>query len=77
MNLGQFSDQSAQPGLAVNKLLKLKVILPSISEQTKIARLLSLLDECIATQNKIIDKLQSLIKGIEFLMFVIYCHCHF
>lgn len=65
MNLGQFSDQSAQPGLAVNKLLKLKVILPSISEQTKIARLLSLLDERIATQNKIIDKLQSLIKGIS------------
>lgn len=65
MNLGQFSDQSAQPGLAVNKLLKLKVILPSISEQTKIARLLSLLDERIATQNKIIDKLQSLIKGME------------
>ena len=64
MNLGQFSDQSAQPGLAVNKLLKLKVILPSISEQTKIARLLSLLDERIATQNKIIDKLQSLIKGL-------------
>ena len=64
MNLGQYSDQSAQPGLAVNKLLKLKVILPSISEQTKIARLLSLLDECIATQSKIIDRLQSLIKGI-------------
>ena len=65
MNLGQYSDQSAQPGLAVNKLLKLKVILPSISEQTKIARLLSLLDECIATQSKIIDRLQSLIKGME------------
>ena len=65
MNLGQFSDQSAQPGLAVNKLLKIKVILPSISEQTKIASLLSLIDERIATQNKIIDKLQSLIKGIR------------
>ena len=64
MNLGQYSDQSAQPGLAVNKLLKLKVALPIISEQTKIAKLLSLLDERIATQNKIIDKLQSLIKGI-------------
>ena len=64
MNLGQYSDQSAQPGLAVNKLLKLKVALPVISEQTKIAKLLSLLDERIATQNKIIDKLQSLIKGI-------------
>ena len=65
MNLGQYSDQSAQPGLAVNKLLKLKVALPIISEQTKIAKLLSLLDERIATQNKIIDKLQTLIRGIS------------
>ena len=39
--------------------------LPSIEEQKKIAKLLSLLDERIATQNKIIDKLQSLIKGIR------------
>ena len=65
MNLGQYSDQSAQPGLAVNKLLKLKVALPIISEQTKIAKFLSLLDERIATQNKIIDKLQTLIKGLS------------
>ena len=64
MNLGQYSDQSAQPGLAVNKLLKLKVALPIISEQTKIAKLLSLLDERIATQSKIIEKMQTLIKGI-------------
>ena len=64
MNLGQYSDQSAQPGLAVNKLLKLEVSLPTISEQKKIAKLLSLLDERITTQNKIIGKLQSLIKGI-------------
>ena len=70
MNLGQYSDQSAQPGLAVNKLLKLKVALPVISEQTKIAKLLSLLDERIATQNKIIDKLQSLIKGINHRVFM-------
>ena len=41
--------------------------LPQIQEQHKIARLLSLLDERIATQNKIIDKLQSLIKGIAHL----------
>ena len=38
--------------------------LPSIKEQNKIAKLLSLLDERIATQSKVIDKLQSLIKGI-------------
>ena len=65
MDLGRFSDQSAQPGLAVNKLLKLKVITPRIDEQRKIANLLRLLDERIATQNKIIEKLQSLIKGIS------------
>ena len=35
------------------------------SEMNKIAALLDLLDERIATQNKIIDKLQSLIKGIR------------
>ena len=39
--------------------------LPQIQEQHKIARLLSLLDERISTQNKIINKLQSLIKGIR------------
>ena len=38
--------------------------LPSKPEQTKIATLLRLIDERIATQNKIIEKLQSLIKGI-------------
>ena len=70
MNLGQYSDQSAQPGLAVNKLLKLEVSLPPISEQKKIAKLLSLLDERIATQNKIIGKLQSLIKGIGKQLFM-------
>ena len=37
---------------------------PCMEEQEKIARLLSLLDERIATQNKIIDKFQSLIKGL-------------
>lgn len=38
--------------------------LPSKPEQTKIATLLRLIDERIVTQNKIIDKFQSLIKGL-------------
>jgi len=38
---------------------------PTKDEQAKIARLLQLLDERIATQNKIIDNLQSLIKGLN------------
>ena len=64
MRLGQYSDQSAQPGLAVNKLLRLNINVPSKIEQGKIAKILSLIDERITTQNKIIEKLQSLIKGI-------------
>ena len=60
MNLGQYSDQSAQPGLAVNKLLRLKLHIPLKDEQTKIAKILTLLDTRIATQNKIIEDLKKL-----------------
>ena len=38
--------------------------IPSKDEQAKIASLLGLIDERIATQNKIIDRLESLIRGI-------------
>ena len=46
-----------------------KTINPCLEEQKKIAGLLALLDERITTQNKIIDKLQSLIKGIAYKLF--------
>ena len=45
-------------------LSKVSLNFPSIEEQTKIASLLHLLDERIATQSKLIEKLESLIKGI-------------
>ena len=45
-------------------LKKINVVYPSFAEQNKIAQLLSLIDERIVTQNKIIEKLESLIKGI-------------
>ena len=45
-------------------LKNIVISLPVIEEQQKISRLLHLLDERITTQNKIIEKLQSLIKGI-------------
>ncbi len=47
------------------EVLANKVTFPNLEEQTKIASLFRFLDERIATQNKIIDKLQSLIKGIR------------
>ena len=43
----------------------LTVSFPSNKEQQKISTLLSLIDERIATQNKLIEKLESLIKGME------------
>ena len=64
MRLGQYSDQSAQPGLAVNKLLRLNINVPSKNEQGKIAKILSLIDERITTQNKIIEKYESLIQAL-------------
>ena len=39
--------------------------IPSKEEQTKIAKLLRLVDERIATQSKLIEKLESLIKGLR------------
>ena len=45
-------------------LSKVRIDIPRKQEQEKIAKLLSLLDDRIATQNKIIEKLQSLIKGL-------------
>lgn len=45
-------------------LKAIKTYNPTLPEQQKIAKLLSLLDDRIDTQNKIIEKLQSLIKGL-------------
>ena len=64
MRLGQYSDQSAQPGLAVNKLLRLNINVPSKIEQGKMAKILSLIDERITTQNKIIEDLKKLKSAI-------------
>ena len=46
-------------------LSKVCLNIPSIQEQEKIAKLFECIDTRIATQNKIIDKLQSLIKGLN------------
>ena len=45
-------------------LKRVKVAYPSLMEQQKISSFLTLLDERIATQIKIIEKLESLIKGL-------------
>ena len=45
-------------------LSKVKLYFPILQEQHKIASLLQLIDERIATQNKIIEKYESLIQAI-------------
>ena len=65
VHIEQFSTGSGVPTLNRNDVHRYKTSVPTaIVEQEKIAKFLSILDERIVTQNKIIDKLQSLIKGI-------------
>ena len=54
----------AVPTLSQVAMGNIFISLPAAKEQEKISKFISLLDERIATQNKIIDKLQTLIKGI-------------
>lgn len=55
----------SREGLNFEQIRSFPISLPNIAEQNKIAQLLDKLNERIATQSKIIDKLQSLIKGLE------------
>ena len=64
INWLRYNEASGVPSLSKDTIEKIKVRIPQLDEQKKIAKFLSLLDERIATQNKIIEKLQSLIKGI-------------
>ena len=58
-----------QANVSTKAMEMFSVNTPSLKEQEKIGQLMALLDERIATQNKIIDKLQSLIKGIADKLF--------
>ena len=58
------SARSGQPGINSQEYSSFPIFTTSLHEENKISTLLSLLNERIVTQNKIIEKLQSLIKGI-------------
>jgi len=60
MNLNQYSEASAQPGLAVSKILSLIVKRPQFSEQKEIAKHLLSLDSKANIENKILFKCQQL-----------------
>ena len=52
-------------GLNFEQIKSIKIGLPSIEEQKKIAELLQLLEQRIVTQNKIIERYESLIRGLN------------
>ena len=64
LNYAVYNTGTTMPKLNQEVCRTIGLYIPPIKEQNKIGALLSLLNERIATQNKIIEKLQSLIKGI-------------
>ena len=60
----RYAQGTKQQNLSYDILEKFRIAYPNTKEQEKLNKFISLLDERITTQNKIIDKLQSLIKGI-------------
>lgn len=62
MNLNQYSQASAQPGLSVEKILNLYIPLPTIKEQTAIALYLdhqtAIIDQLIQQKEKLITLLK-------------------
>lgn len=63
------SARSGQPGINSQEYASFPIYTTTLIEENKISTLLSLIDERIATQNKIIEKLETLIKGIRHKIF--------
>ena len=70
MNLGQYSDQSAQPGLAVNKLVKLENWFPTKEEQQRIGWYFSNLDHLITLHQRELENFQNIKRFMLGKMFV-------
>ena len=70
MNLGQYSDQSAQPGLAVNKLIVLQAYVPNKHEEFKIGSCLGEIDNLITLHQQKITQLRAVKKFLLQNLFV-------
>jgi len=64
LNYAVYNTGTTMPKLNQEVCRNINIKTPTAKEQNKIGIFLSLLNERIATQNKIIDRLQTLIKGI-------------
>ena len=61
----KYAQGTKQQNLSYDIISHFRISYPSITEQKKLEYFISLIDERIATQNKIIEKLESLIKGLS------------
>ena len=66
------SARSGQPGINSQEYASFPVYTTSLQEEDKIATFLKLLDERIITQSKIIEKYESLIKGLNDSLYAQY-----
>lgn len=66
LNLNKLSEASAQPGLSVEKLLKLETLIPPLAEQEKIAQALTDADNYISALEKLIEKKKQIKEGLMF-----------
>ncbi|PIZ67955.1 MAG: restriction endonuclease subunit S [Candidatus Marinimicrobia bacterium CG_4_10_14_0_2_um_filter_48_9] len=64
MRLNRLSESSAQPGLSVNKLVRIKLVIPSQLEQQKIAAFLSAVDQKIQLLQRKKELLERYKKGV-------------
>ena len=60
----KYAQGTKQQNLSYDIIERFNISYPCMEEQKKLIRFISLIDQRIATQNKIIEKLQSLIKGL-------------
>ena len=60
----KYAQGTKQQNLSYDILEKFKISYPNVKEQDKLNLFFSLIDKRISTQNKIIEKLETLIKGI-------------
>ena len=60
INWLRYNEASGVPSLSKDTIEKIKVFIPQLDEQRKISEMLSVIDERIATQNKIIEDLKKL-----------------
>jgi type I restriction enzyme S subunit len=69
MNLGQYSGQSAQPGLAVGNLIEIETSMPDKAEQVQISTLFCSLDRLITLHQREYDKTVNVKKAMLEKMF--------